>query len=71
MQLLAKMEPIVSSKHPFVQVPVSGEEDELENFAAAPKRGPLYSAFKMEARDCVDEAIARCLYANGLPFNLW
>ena len=24
----------------------------------------------MEARELVDEEIARCLYANGLPFNL-
>ena len=45
-------------------------EDEEEVRISTHKRGPLHTAFKMEARDRVDEAIARCLYANGLPFNL-
>ena len=45
-------------------------EDEEEMGISTHKRGPLHTAFKMGARDHVDEAIARCLYANGLPFNL-
>ena len=62
-------EPMASSQHPFLQVPVP-EEDEEEVGISTRKRGPLHTAFKMGARDRADEAIARCLYANGLSFNL-
>ena len=63
------MKLIVSSKHPFLQVPIAWmEEEEVETIAR--KRGPLDTTFKMETRELVDQAIARCLYANGLPFNL-
>ena len=57
---------VASSKHPFLEV---GEEDEEVEVITC-KRGLLDQAFKMEAREIVDEAIAHCLYANGLPFNL-
>ena len=32
--------------------------------------GPLESSFQNEARDIADQAIARCVYANGLSFNV-
>ena len=57
---------VASSKHPFLEV--GEEDDEVEVIIR--KRGPLLQAFKMEAREIADEAIACCLYANGLPFDL-
>ena len=32
--------------------------------------GPLEKSFNNDARSLADEAIGRCIYANGLPFNL-
>jgi hypothetical protein len=32
--------------------------------------GPLETSFQNEARDIADQAIARCVYANGLSFNV-
>ena len=32
--------------------------------------GPLEKSFNNDARGTADEAIGRCIYANGLPFNL-
>ena len=32
--------------------------------------GPLEKCFNNDARGIADEAIGRCIYANGLPFNL-
>ena len=32
--------------------------------------GPLEKSFNNDARGTTDEAIGRCIYANGLPFNL-
>jgi hypothetical protein len=51
--------------HPFLPVPPPSEPENVPR-----KRGPLDIAFKNEMRDVCDESIARCLYANGLPFNL-
>ena len=57
---------VAFSKRPFLEV---GEEDDEVGVIIC-KRGPLNQAFKMEAREIADEAIAHCLYANVLPFNL-
>jgi hypothetical protein len=35
-----------------------------------PTLGPLESSFNNQGREVVDEHVARCIYANGLPFNL-
>ena len=32
--------------------------------------GPLESSFQNEARDVADQAIARCVYAYALSFNV-
>ena len=32
--------------------------------------GPLEKSFNNDARGTTDEAIGRCIFANGLPFNL-
>ena len=32
--------------------------------------GPLEKSFNNDARGTADEAIGRCIYANGFPFNL-
>lgn len=61
--------PIISTKHPFLQVPVLRVEDEEVEITAR-KRGPLDMTFKIEARGLSDQAIAGCLYASCLPFNL-
>jgi len=35
-----------------------------------PTLGPLEAAFNNQGREVVDEYVARCIYANGLAFNL-
>ena len=35
-----------------------------------PTLGPLEAAFNNQGRDTADEHVARCIYANGLAFNL-
>jgi hypothetical protein len=35
-----------------------------------PTLGPLDSSFNNQGREVADEHVARCVYANGLPFNL-
>ena len=65
----APTQPIASSRHPFLQVTMP-EEDEEEVGISTRKRGPLHTTFKMKADDYVDDVIAHCLYANGLPFDL-
>ena len=55
---------IVVESHPFMR----RNEDDSGNPKRA--RGPLEMAFNNDARDIADEAIARCLYANGLSFNV-
>ncbi|XP_059069104.1 uncharacterized protein LOC131859411 [Cryptomeria japonica] len=58
-----------ASSHPFMQnPPVDAVEN--QNVVASRKRGPLDFAFKNELREIADSKIARCLYGNGLPFNL-
>ena len=32
--------------------------------------GPLEKSFNNDAREIADAAVAQCIYANGLPFNL-
>lgn len=56
-----------AGSHPFMEMAQSSEG---ENMSVTRKRGPLDRAFKNEARELADESITRCIYGNGLPFNL-
>lgn len=60
---------VTASKHPLLPMPSTKDEDEEPQITTR-KRGQLERAFKMEAREIAEEKIARCLYANGLSFNL-
>jgi hypothetical protein len=49
--------------HPFLRPP-------QQQIVSKRVVGPLESSFQNEARDIADQAIARCVYANGLSFNV-
>lgn len=49
--------------HPFLRPP-------QQQIVSKRAMGPLESSFQNEARDIADQTIARCLYANGLSFNV-
>lgn len=49
--------------HPFLHLP----QEPVTNMRA---KGPLEMSFQNEARDIAEQDIARCIYANGLAFNV-
>ncbi|KAH9314484.1 hypothetical protein KI387_023111 [Taxus chinensis] len=61
--------PIVAMPHPFV-APISTDEDVSLARKKSKTKGPLEKAFQNETRAIADEHIARCVYANGLSFNV-
>ncbi|KAH9291975.1 hypothetical protein KI387_042840, partial [Taxus chinensis] len=61
--------PIVAMPHPFV-APISTNEDVSLARKKSKTKGPLEKAFQNEYREIADECIARCVYANGLSFNV-
>ncbi|XP_057858497.2 uncharacterized protein LOC131067485 [Cryptomeria japonica] len=56
---------IMVQSHPFL-----GIIDEEEPVIVKKSRGPLERAFKNDAREIADQSVGRCLYANGLSFNV-
>ncbi|XP_057831543.1 uncharacterized protein LOC131042228 [Cryptomeria japonica] len=55
---------IVVESHPFLD-PISEEPVIVKR-----SKGPLERAFKNDAREIADQSVGRCLYANGLSFNV-
>ena len=55
-------EPAVEG-HPFLRSP-------QQQIVSKKAMGPLEASFQNEARDIADKAIKRCVYANGLSFNV-
>jgi hypothetical protein len=51
-------------------MPLTDDEDVEQPQISTRKRGPLDKAFQHELRDIADQKIGRCLFANGIPFNL-
>ena len=49
--------------HPFLHSP-------QQQLVSKKTTGPLEASFNNDARDIADQAIARCVYANGLSFNV-
>lgn len=63
---------LAKGKHP-VQNSKTRPPLSLRPVAASNKRptlGPLEACFNNQGRDIADEHVARCIYANGLAFNL-
>lgn len=57
---------IVVESHPFTVTPQIQNEQPVQKR----QKGPLEKAFQNESRDFADRKITRCIYANGLAFNL-
>ena len=55
---------VVVESHPFL------DRTEEEHVKGKRSKGPLERAFKNDAREIANQSVARCLYANGLSFNV-
>lgn len=61
---------IVIEDHPFYTTAV---ELDNETQASIPhkRKGPLETSFQNQSQNIADQDIARCIYANGLPFSVF
>lgn len=55
-------------QHPFLPTP-SMDEEEIGT-PPSRKTGPLEKAFQNEMIEVADIKVGRCLFTNGVPFNL-
>ena len=58
----------ITRQHPFLPTP-SMDEEETETLPSR-KRGPLEKAFQNDLIEIADTKVGRCLFTNGVPFNL-
>lgn len=55
-----------TKSHPFMNIP----QEQTVPSSNKRSKGPLEVSFQNEAREIADQDIARCVYANGLAFNV-
>jgi hypothetical protein len=77
LQFYASLQDAADRRHAKGKVPVQGSASKppIPSRSAVvtnkrPSLGPLEAAFNNQGREVADEHVARCIYANGLAFNL-